>query len=80
MADMVNHPPHYNCNGIEVKDIIKAYTADLKGYTAWCTSNAIKYILRWDKKNGLEDLKKAQWYINSLIEEVSKNEKGDIHE
>jgi hypothetical protein len=37
--------------------------------------NVIKYVSRWRNKNGLEDLKKAQWYINRLIElETSRNE------
>lgn len=69
MADMVNHPAHYKAgNGMEVIDVIEAFTAELMGSDAVCTGNAIKYILRWYKKNGIEDLKKARWYINRLIE------------
>lgn len=67
-TDMVNHPPHYQSNGgIEVIDVIKAFTADLNGMEAYDTGNVIKYICRWKHKNGIEDLKKAAWYINDLI-------------
>lgn len=70
VPDMVNHPAHYNVNGFEVIDIIKAFTEGLEGIQAVDTANAIKYILRWHHKNGVEDLKKARWYINHLIEEI----------
>ena len=70
--DMVNHPPHYNVNGFEVIDIIKAFTEGLNGIAAVDTGNAIKYILRWQHKNGVEDLKKARWYIDHLIKELEK--------
>lgn len=73
--DMVNHPPHYiSESGIEVIDVIKAFTKDLKGFEATDTGNVIKYILRWKHKNGIEDLKKAQWYLNDLITELEKGE------
>ena len=66
--DMVNHPKHYKAkNGMEVIDVIEAFTANLKGYEAIYTGKVIKYICRWKEKNGLEDLKKAQWYLNRLI-------------
>ena len=73
--DMVNHPPHYNVNGFEVIDIIKAFTEGLNGIAAVDTGNAIKYILRWQHKNGVEDLKKAKWYIEHLITELEKESK-----
>lgn len=66
--DMVNNPQHYQSeNGLEVIDVIEAFTAELKGIDAVCTANAIKYICRWNKKNGIEDLKKAEWYLQRLI-------------
>lgn len=68
--DMVNHPPHYNVGGFEVIDIIKTFTEGLEGIQAVDTANAIKYILRWHRKNGVEDLKKAKWYIEHLIKEI----------
>ena len=72
--DMVNHPKHYKAkNGMEVIDVIDAFTANLSGYEATHTGNVIKYICRWKEKNGLEDLKKAQWYLNRLIKNIEEN-------
>lgn len=69
--DMVNHPAHYQSEtGLEVFDVIEAFTFDLKGIEAYNTGNILKYMCRWKKKNGLEDLKKAQWYLNELISHV----------
>lgn len=69
MPDMVNHPPHYqSASGLEVINVIEAFTDDLVGMEAVCTANALKYICRWKKKNGVEDLKKAVWYLNKLID------------
>lgn len=74
--DMVSHPSHYQSeNGLEVIDVIEAFTFDLKGIEATDTGNIIKYICRWKKKNGLQDLKKAMWYLNHLIEHVEKMNK-----
>lgn len=71
MNDNVNHPQHYaSSKGIEAIDVIEAFTEGLEGIEATDTGNVIKYILRWKSKNGLEDLKKARWYLNHLIEKV----------
>lgn len=68
--DNVNHPSHYmSCTGLETIDVIEAFTSDLTGMDAVCTANVIKYICRWKHKNGIEDLEKAQWYLNRLIED-----------
>ena len=66
--DMVNSPPHYNKAGIECINAIQAATGD--GYEYYLQGNIIKYLWRYRYKNGVEDLKKAQWYLNELIEEV----------
>lgn len=72
----VDHPPHYQSEtGLEAIDVIEAFTFDLKGVEAFDTGNILKYICRWKSKNGLQDLKKALWYINHLIEHVEKLEK-----
>lgn len=68
MAERVNHPPHYNAGGIECIDALEATTSGLQGIEAFCTANAIKYLWRWKLKNGEEDLQKAVWYINRLIQ------------
>lgn len=71
--DPVNHPAHYKTkNGLETIQVIEAFTDGLMGIEATDTGNVIKYICRWKKKNGLEDLKKAQWYLNHLIKHVEK--------
>lgn len=73
---MVSHPPHYQSEtGLEVIDVIEAFTFDLKGIEATDTGNIIKYICRWKGKNGLQDLKKAMWYLTHLINHVEKLEK-----
>lgn len=79
---MVSHPPHYQSEtGLEVIDVIEAFTFDLKGIEATDTGNILKYICRWNNKNGLQDLEKARWYLQHLIDHVSKIEKeNDIHE
>lgn len=64
--DMVNHPPHYE-GKVECIDALESATAGLEGIEAVDTANAIKYLWRWKKKNGKEDLKKAIWYIKHLL-------------
>lgn len=59
--DPVNHPTHYLAGGFEVMDIIEAYKLD------FCEGNVLKYLLRWRRKDGLQDLKKAAWYLDRLI-------------
>ena len=69
--DRVNHPIHYQTKtGLETIDVIEAFTEDMEGMEAVCTANVLKYICRWKKKNGLEDLKKAAWYLTRLINHV----------
>ena len=66
MSDPVNHPPHYTAGGIESIDVIEAF--DL----GFCLGNAIKYVLRAGRKgDGVEDLRKARWYIDR---EIAKRE------
>lgn len=68
--DMVCHPPHYNQGGIECIDAIKAATVNKRGIEAVCVANVIKYLFRYETKNGLEDVRKAAWYIDRLIKEL----------
>lgn len=66
--DMVNNPPHYNQSGIECIEAIFAALGP-EGFQAYCQGNALKYLWRHKYKgNAVEDLKKAQWYINKIIE------------
>ena len=74
--EAVNHPNHYQSEtGMEVIDVIEAFTFDLKGIEAFDVGSVLKYICRWKKKNGLEDLQKAKWFLEHLIKHVEKMEK-----
>ena len=65
---MVSHPDHYQSkSGLEVIDVIEAFTEDLKGIEATDTGNIIKYACRWKKKNGIQDLEKILYYTTHLI-------------
>lgn len=72
MSDTINHPAHYTAGAIECIDAIAAATEGLNGIEAVCTANAIKYLWRWKRKNGTEDLQKAIWYIERLLRDVDK--------
>ena len=74
MADAVDHPPHYNAGNIECIDAIASATVGLDGIEAVCTGNVIKYTWRWKKKGKIEDLRKARWYLDKLINHLSKEE------
>lgn len=75
--DAVNHPPHYQSeSGLETIDVIEAFTSDMTGVEAFCTGNAIKYLCRWKKKNGIQDLKKAEWYINKLVNDIENKKES----
>lgn len=66
----VDHPSHYQSGGLEAIDVMEAACAELSGCEAICTSNALKYMFRWKKKGGVEDVKKARWYLDRLISEL----------
>ena len=69
----VTKPPHYQTeSGLEAIDVIEAFTSDLKGIEATDTGNVLKYMCRWNSKNGLQDLEKAKWYLDHLIKHVEK--------
>ncbi len=73
--DNVNNPSHYTQSAIECIQAIKSATGD--GFEYYCMGNIIKYVWRYKDKNGLEDLKKCQWYLKELIrseeEKMGKN-------
>tara|TARA_R110000796_G_scaffold151722_1_gene268249 strand:+ start:3956 stop:4213 length:258 start_codon:yes stop_codon:yes gene_type:complete len=69
--DMVNSPSHYNESGIECIDALQAMLG--KDFDAYLQGNIAKYLWRYRYKNGIEDLKKAQWYLNKLIEVYDGN-------
>jgi len=64
--DMVNHPDHYKVGGIETIDYIRAKLG-VHGTVAYGVENVLKYASRWQHKDGLQDLKKAKWYLDYII-------------
>ena len=67
MTDEINNPEHYTKGKIEVFDFI--VDQDLP----WEAGNIIKYLFRYRYKGTpLKDLKKAQWYVNRLVEQMEK--------
>lgn len=69
--DPVNRPAHYTSGGIECIDAMQA-AFGAEAVKDFCLCNAFKYLWRHRNKNGVEDLKKACWYLNRLIEEVEE--------
>ena len=65
--DVINRPPHYTQGKIECIDAIDAATEGLNGTAAFYVAQVMKYIWRHQHKNGVEDLKKARWYLDRLI-------------
>jgi hypothetical protein len=75
VVDMVNSPPHYNQTGIECIDAISAATDT--NFKYYLQGNIMKYLWRFDYKDKpLEDLQKAKWYLDRLIEEVMASDKS----
>lgn len=69
--DNVNKPNHYQgSKGLEAIEVVHNFIGSLAGSSAFFWGNAIKYLLRFQNKNGLEDLKKAEFYLKRLIEEL----------
>lgn len=64
--DPVNRPNHYQSK-VEAIDCIEAAVGDLSGEEGFLTGSVIEHMYQWHKKNGVEDLKKAQMYLNRLI-------------
>ena len=69
-ADPVNHPEHYTRGKIECIDAIMAAVIGLPAEEAWLAGQVLKYVWRYHWKNGAEDLKKARFYLDRLIQET----------
>jgi len=66
MKDNIN-PQHYRQGSVECIDAIESATMNKKGLDAVATANVIKYLWRCEEKGGLEDMKKAKWYLERMI-------------
>lgn len=67
IEDIVNYPSHYRTGKFECIEVMQE-ALGIDAVKNFCLCNAFKYIYRHNRKNGLEDIKKAQWYINKYIE------------
>ena len=68
MSDNVNNPTHYT-GEVECIEAIKSSMSN-ESFKGYIKGNIIKYIWRYERKNGAEDLLKAQWYVNRLVKEM----------
>ena len=67
MKDNVNQPSHYKQQGRETIESIEDFLG-VEEFEGYLRGNIIKYLSRYRYKNGLEDLKKAEWYLKKLME------------
>lgn len=77
MADAIN-PSHYKQGKVECIDALESATVNKTGLEAVCVANVIKYLWRYEAKNGLEDVRKAQWYLTKLIDYLEAKDKKPI--
>ena len=75
MSDPVNTPEHYRKGNIECIEAMEEMASDteMKPFYAYLWINTFKYLWRWPYKNGLEDLKKARWYLDKLISKIEED-------
>ena len=73
--DPVNHPSHYTEGEIECIDAIES-ALGVEGFRGYCIGNAIKYLWRYNKKHGLEDLEKSEWYMKRAAKHM-RNHNND---
>lgn len=71
LKDAIN-PDHYKKGSVECIDAIDAATVGKKGIEAVCVANVIKYLWRYENKDGIKDVKKAQWYLERLLKHLNK--------
>ena len=71
--DNIDQPEHYASQDIEPIDYMRS-TLTREEFIGYCLGNVIKYVSRWQKKNGLEDLRKGRKYLDWAIEAIEKGE------
>lgn len=72
VIDKIN-PSHYTYGEVETIDFIKSCGFAID----FCAGNVLKYVSRYKHKNGIEDIKKAQWYVNKMLELLEEVDSGD---
>lgn len=70
--DMVNSPQHYKQGKFETIDVILDITKHLPGDEGYLVGNIVKYLSRYQFKNGQEDVEKARWYADKLTETLKE--------
>ena len=76
MNDPIN-PNHYKQGGLESIDAIKAFMSE-EAFKGFLKGNCQKYLFRYEQKNGIEDLKKCQWYLERLISVLEKDQPSPL--
>ena len=72
VADIINHPQHYNMQGLEAIDIIQASMTD-EEFRGYLKGNILKYIIRYKHKGKAgEDLDKGKWYLEKLRNKINE--------
>lgn len=74
VSDPIN-PDHYRQGDIECIDAIRAATTGKSGFEAYLVGNVTKYLWRYEMKAGLQDVMKARWYLDRLIQEMELGSK-----
>ena len=67
------NPQHYKNGKVECIDALESATVNKVGIEAVCVANVIKYLWRYEDKNGIEDVRKAKWYLEKLLEKLNEN-------
>ena len=75
MSDLVNHPPHYESGKFECIEVMRETQGD-EAVKSFCICNGFQYLYRHKRKNQIEDVKKAIWYLNYYIGIEEDNGKG----
>lgn len=72
--DLVNHPPHYTGSGAKCSHCgAQIECIDVTRHMSFNLGNTVKYLWRWQNKGGIEDLKKARWYLDDAIKELENH-------
>lgn len=68
--DLISHPPHYNSSSAHCTCGRQIQCVDITRHMGFNLGNVVKYLWRFEHKNGVEDLKKARWYLDDMIKSM----------
>jgi len=72
--DMIDHPPHYNSSPAKCECGRRIECIDITRHMSFNLGNSLKYLWRWQDKGGIEDLRKARWYLEDAINELERKQ------